>query len=311
MIAVGDFNNDSRLNIAVANFRTHNVGIFLGVGNRSFESQATISTATSRPIAIWIADFNNDTILDIVTANYGTQSVSIFYGYGNGNFSDPKTYSTGYDSLPLSMAIGDFNNDRYLDLAVANYGTDNIGIFFADGHDTFKNQMTLSTGFGSHSYSIAVGYSNDDILLDMAVANYETNKIGVFINSGSNTFANQATYSIDPSSPYCISAGDLNSDNRLDLVVTNYGTGNIGVFLGHGDGTFFISKIYSTGAFSTISFGIDDFNKDNRLDIAVVRNDTGDIDVFLDSFEGFLNQSAYSTGILPQSVVVGDFNNDN
>jgi hypothetical protein len=34
-----------------------------------------------------------------------------------------------YDARPFSVVIGDFNNDRKLDFAVANNGTDNLNIF--------------------------------------------------------------------------------------------------------------------------------------------------------------------------------------
>ena len=116
-----DLNNDRQLDIAVANFGTNTIGIFLGFGNGSFASSKELSTATSRPIMIYLADFNNDTTLDIVTANHGTDSISVFYGDGNGNFLSSATYSTGYDSYPSSLAAGDFNTDTYLDIAVANY----------------------------------------------------------------------------------------------------------------------------------------------------------------------------------------------
>ncbi|CAF1458587.1 unnamed protein product, partial [Rotaria sp. Silwood1] len=125
MVTVADLNNDNRLDLAVANFGTNNVQIFHGFGNGSFASQIELSTGSSRPIAIIAVDFNNDSILDIATANHETHSVSIFYGYGHGNFSPPITYTTGYDSLPSSLAAGDFNNDNHLDLAIANYGTNN------------------------------------------------------------------------------------------------------------------------------------------------------------------------------------------
>ena len=227
-----------------------------------------LSTGSSRPIWINVADFNNDTLLDIATANYGTHSVSIFYGYGNGSFSSPITYSTGYDSLPFSVVAGDFNNDNYLDLVIANYGTNNVGVFLGNGNGTFENQITFSTGLGSHPYSIAVGHFNDDTILDIAVANYGTNNIGVFLGNGNGTFASQTTYSIDTASPYSIGVGDFNQDNRLDLVVTNKGINNIGVLLGYGNGTFANSKMYSTGSVSSISFALGDLNKDNRLDLS-------------------------------------------
>jgi hypothetical protein len=311
MVAVGDLNNDGRLDIVVANFGTNNVGIFVGFENASFARQIELSIVPSRPISISLADFNNDKLLDIATANYGTHSVSIFYGHGNGNFSSPIPYSMGYDSLPLSLASGHFNNDSYLDLAVANYGTNTIAILFGNANGTFENQLTFSTSSGSHPHSIAIGYFNEDIFLDIAVANFGTNEIGVFLGDGNGTFTNQGRYSIDPSSPYCIGVGDLNQDNRLDLVVTNQGTNNIGVLLGNGDGTFIISKMYSTGSFSSISFVLGDFNKDRRLDIAVVSIDTGVIDLLIGSFEGFLNQTEYPTSSSPQFVAVGDFNDDN
>jgi hypothetical protein len=126
MVTVGDLNNDSRLDIAVANFGTNNIGIFLGLENGSFANRIELSTASSRPIAIYLVDFNNDTFLDIATANYGTHSISIFYGHGNGRFSSSDTYSTGYDSYPSLLAFGDFNNDKYLDLAEGCANTNTI-----------------------------------------------------------------------------------------------------------------------------------------------------------------------------------------
>ncbi|CAF4728217.1 unnamed protein product, partial [Rotaria sp. Silwood2] len=232
MVTVGDFNNDNQLDIAVANFRTNNVGIFYGVGNGSFCSQIEISTGSSHPIAIIAIDLNNDSLVDIVTAYYGTNSISILYGYGSRNFSFPITYTTGYDSLPSSLAAGDFNNDKYLDLAIANYGTNNVFILFGNINGTFEKNVTFSTGLYSHPYSIAVGDFNTDNFLDIAVANSGTHQIGVLINNGNETFANLVTYSIGSVSPYAINVVDFNQDNQLDIVITNNGIENIGILLG-------------------------------------------------------------------------------
>src|SRR5277367_4694507 len=104
-------------------------------------------------------------------------------------------YTTGYDSLPLAVVAGDFNNDNQLDLVTANYGTNNIGVFLSSGNGTFENQSTFSTGLGSRPYSIVVGHFNDDTMLDIAVANYGTNNICVFLGYGNGVFANPTTYS--------------------------------------------------------------------------------------------------------------------
>jgi hypothetical protein len=43
-------------------------------------------------------------------------------------FADPVMLCMAYGTLPFSVAIGDFNNDRKLDFAAANEGIDNLKI---------------------------------------------------------------------------------------------------------------------------------------------------------------------------------------
>lgn len=66
--------------------------------------------------------------IDIIVANYATNSIVLLLGYGDGTFQDAKVVSIAYGSHPFSLVSGDFNNDRKLDFAVANYGTDNLKI---------------------------------------------------------------------------------------------------------------------------------------------------------------------------------------
>ncbi|CAF1464555.1 unnamed protein product, partial [Adineta steineri] len=310
MVAVGNLNNDSRLDIAVANFGTNTIRIFLGYGNGSFVNQLDLSTNTSRPISISLVDFNNDTVLDIVTVNFGTNSISIFYGYENGMFSNPTMYSTGYDSLSYALAVGDFNNDNYIDIAIANYGTNNIGLFLNAKNGTVEKQITISTGYGSHPISIAVGNFNDDTLVDIAVANHGTNTIGIYLSNGNGTFTNQMQYSINSGSPYSIGVGDFNQDNHLDIFIITIGANNTGLLLGYGNGSFSDARMNSTGSTSSISFAICDFNKDKRLDVIVVNNETNSMDILEGYFEGFSLSKYYSTGYSPMTVALGDFNND-
>ncbi|CAF4692465.1 unnamed protein product, partial [Rotaria socialis] len=86
----------------------------------------------SEPRAVALGDVNNDHLLDIVAANSGTDSIGVFLSLSNGYFTDQQTYSTGHGSHPTSLVLTDFNNDTYLDVAVANYGTNNIGIFLGN-----------------------------------------------------------------------------------------------------------------------------------------------------------------------------------
>jgi hypothetical protein len=317
-VAVGDLNDDGQTDIAVANSGKSNIDLFIGYSNGSFITQQTILTPfSSLPISVAVADFNDDGRLDITVANFWTNNIGIFLGDGNGTFSSQTTYDTGAWSGPRSIAVGDFNNDSRLDIVVANSGTNTIGVFFGYGNGTFSNQITFSTGYKSQPYAVAVGDFNNDNLLDIAVANYGTNNVGVFLRYGNGTFVSQSTYSTGSGSgPYSIAVGDFNNDNQLDIVVTNYNwVGNVGVFVGYGNGTFSNQTSYSTGQGSGPTDAcVGDLNNDGRLDIVVTLHDSFGIIVFLGyGNDTFSRQLIYSTGSQSQpfACALGDVNNDN
>ncbi|CAF3825992.1 unnamed protein product, partial [Rotaria sp. Silwood1] len=78
--------------------------------------------------------------------------------------------SSQTDSHPHSIVVAGFNDDNLLDIAVANAGSDNIGILLAYGNNTFASQFSYSTGSGSNPYSLTVGDFNNDHRMDIAVA---------------------------------------------------------------------------------------------------------------------------------------------
>jgi hypothetical protein len=154
------------------------------------------------------------------------------------NFRLLSRIQLAYDTFPLAVVAGDFNNDKHLNLAIANSGTDNVGILFGNGNGSLQEQMIFSTGHDSRPHAIIVDEFNDDNLLDIAVANYGTNSVGILLGYRNGTFVPQISYSLDAACPYSIATGDLTMDNRLDIVVTNEGANNIGILLGYSNGTF-------------------------------------------------------------------------
>ncbi len=67
--------------------------------------------------------------LDLVVANHAADSIAVFLGHGDGTFGSTMSYSTRPGSSPYMVAVGDVNNDRRTDIAVANFGTNSISIF--------------------------------------------------------------------------------------------------------------------------------------------------------------------------------------
>jgi hypothetical protein len=137
-VTIGDFNNDNRSDIAIANYNINNVGIYLGLGNGSFSTVVPYSSGDgSSPQCLSISDFNEDNRLDIAVANYATSNIVVLFGFGDGTFLLGKVYSTGTESSPSSLAIVDVNNDQRLDILVVNYMSNTMGIFLGYGREPF------------------------------------------------------------------------------------------------------------------------------------------------------------------------------
>src|SRR5439155_23776146 len=54
-------------------------------------------------------------------------------------------YATGM--TPNSVAVGDFNGDSKLDLAVANVGSSTVSVLLGNGDGTFQARMDYATGY--------------------------------------------------------------------------------------------------------------------------------------------------------------------
>jgi hypothetical protein len=93
------------------------------------------------------------------------------------------TYSTGDRSQPYSVAVGDFNNDTLLDIAVASYGANNVGFFLGYGNGSFMSQQIFNTGFGSRPSALAIGDINDNGLTDIVATNNGYGNIDILMKT--------------------------------------------------------------------------------------------------------------------------------
>ncbi|CAF0743855.1 unnamed protein product [Adineta ricciae] len=314
-IAIGDFNNDNRLDIAAANFGTHQVGILIGDGSGNFHMESILSTGISQPLSISVGDLNNDNNLDLVVVNHATNCLDLFLGKGNGNFSFLTTYFTGYDSIPYSTILVDFNRDTYLDMIVLNNGANSIGVFLNQQNQSFTAQKMYSTGFQSSPCSFAVGDLDGDNALDIIVSNSGTGNLLLLFGNGQGTFEHRKNVSTNIYDQSQIIVADFNKDTKLDIAITDYSNSRIIILLGDQSFAYTNRLIYWNG-FGTnpSSIATRDINNDNRLDILVTNYATNSIGVYLGYDPGvFKNTNSYFTGDFsnPKSIATGDLNNDN
>ena len=146
----------------------------------------------------------------------------------------------GVGSNPSSVAVGDFNGDGVLDLAVANEGTPpfyadgSISVLLGVGDGTFAAERRFGVGSGPHS--VAVGDFNGDGKPDLAVANsgtspnYPDSSISVLLGLGDGTFAPDRRFGVG-SAPSSVAVGDLNDDGALDLAVGDDVSSDVAILL--------------------------------------------------------------------------------
>jgi hypothetical protein len=303
-VAVGDFNGDGILDLAVANWSGNTVSALLGNSDGTFQTQVSYATDTS-PCSLAVGDFNGDGKLDLALANTDSNTVSVLLGNGDGTFQAQVAYATG--STPQWVAVADFNGDGKPDLAVANNLENTVSVLLGNGDGTFLAGVTYATGVSA--YSVAVGDFNGDGLVDLVVANFGANSASVLLGNGDGTFQTQVTYATG-TNPYSIAVGDFNGDGISDLAVVNFTSETLSVLLGNGNGTFQTQVTYATGS-QPYFVAVGDFDGDGNPDLAVTNIISDTVNLLLGNGDGtFRSPVAYAAGSSPIGLAVGDFNGD-
>ena len=285
-IAVADFNGDHHLDFVTANNNTSSPGtvsVRLGDGTGNFAAAHDFPSGNA-PKSLVVVDINQDGKLDLVVANEGyvkvteaglvvfPPSVSILIGDGAGGFAAPRALSnelpnmvqpTLANTVTLSIAAADLNNDSKLDLVVADFKT--VSVLLGDGTGQFGTAITYASD--TIINSLVVGDFDRDGKQDVAVAGSNT----VSTRSGDGTGHLGPTHDFAVGlDPTYLSAGDFNSDSNLDLVASN--AAMVAVTLGDGAGSFGTPTLFNFSAKATT---VDDLNGDGKPDIAMVPSGVG------------------------------------
>ena len=174
-VAVGDFGNGFP-DLAVTNFLSNNVSVFLGNGSGLFLQAPVNYTVGGNPRAILLADLQGNGILDIVTVNSTGNSICVLLGNGDGMFQPEIRYLTG--SGTTAVVGGDFNGDGALDLATSNAVSGSVSVLLNRNDGTSPQARSTSSHNGQNSASAARAQATRFAALDVLFRGAPAKAIG-------------------------------------------------------------------------------------------------------------------------------------
>jgi hypothetical protein len=266
-MAVGDFNGDGLLDIAVAGL--HSTTILFNSASGAFAVGNTYPGGTF----VATADVNNDGTPDLVTGPSSNALVGVLLGDPShpGQFiAGTAAVTTAGAYVPTSLAVADFNGDGIPDLAIGFVtpggptSTPTVGYLSVLLGDPLRPGLFLPplnrTDVGIPSSVLTADFNIDgspDLLINgNAILLADKTMPGQFL----------ALVSLGTASTSTVAVGDLNADGIPDIAELTPGSTVILLGNGGAPGTF-LPPVSEPATGNSIALG--DFNDDAKADIAI------------------------------------------
>ena len=227
-MALADVDNDADIDVLCGN------RIFLNQGNGAYVLGSTLSI-TPGPTGLHVGaaafgDFNKDGYLDLVTVAFykGYQQLPSFVWRGLGNGSFQESVNLGAIVNGRSVAIGDLNNDGYLDFVIGSlhkgaraYQSYNQGTFCSTCYHFVADDVD------ANSASVALGDFDSDGRLDLLLGGSNhvrpsgcpcSFKDSLWINEGGFSFVAAAEFPPGDGDTVSVDFADMDGDGDLDVV---------------------------------------------------------------------------------------------
>jgi hypothetical protein len=258
--AIGDFNNDGKLDFAIQYGSQNTLVVQNGKGNGLFEAPRVIDNNSST-FSVTTADFNNDGKLDLLT------QARIYLGDGAGNFPQSRLLQLG--SNTLGFVSGDFNGDDKPDIAGLVFSNGTMEVYFGDGSGGFS--PVTQVAFPSRSIgTFDISDVNGDGISDIIATFSNVSGVGVMLG-GANGFQTPAIYPIPGNGAVSlITSGDVDGDGDKDIYTWGSASGSAPftvLLLNNGNGKFAPQTRVPDEAGDLTRLNLFDVNNDGKLDL--------------------------------------------
>ena len=317
-LAVGDFDRDGRVDVAVGADGTADVTILLGDGRGGLRPGARVP-AGPHPTEMVAADFNRDGAADLAIANHESPDLVVLLGDGKGGLRPAPGSPVRVHSVPHphTLAACDADGDGKLDLVLDSWGENRLTLLRGDGRGGFAGPgEPIEVGRKPYRNLIAGDFDGDG-RCDLVAPSYGDGVITLLRGDGRGGFRAAPAVHAGPA-PFTVAAGDLDGDGKLDLAVQNY-SGHIAdpsddaltFLLGDGHGGFRLGPRIATGR-APFVVAVGDVDGDRIADAVTVDGGSSTLTVSLGGPGGLAPARTTHVPLpcRPQRVVLADLNGD-
>jgi PKD repeat protein len=252
-------------------------------------------------------DVDNDSYNDLVVASGLSNNVVVYTNNGNGVFT--YTGSTPAGESPASLNFADFDDDGYIDVAVANpikWQGGYVSILFNNQYGGFYHSDDYYTG-AWYPVALATEDYDNDTYCDIAALQSDACNVVMLDNSGYGFFQVGDSYNV-AYGPKDVCTADFNGDGWPDLATADYS--NISILLNDGSGSFAAAVDYS-GTSNSYGIFAADLDSDYDPDIVASNLDTDNIAVYFNDGTGaFGGPTYYDNFNQPYGIFARDFDGD-
>jgi hypothetical protein len=190
-IAAADLDGDGDADLAVANWFAPTLTILLNSGGTFVQPPTSPEAIGNGAYGIAAADLDGDGDIDLAVANGLSHNVTILRNDLGGNFTQPSSSPIAVGTTPTSVTAADFDGDGDNDLAVANFGSDNVTLLRNNGAGKFTEPNSSPELAGDGARSIVAGDLEPDGDSDLAIANSNSDNVTILKNRSAAPAASQ------------------------------------------------------------------------------------------------------------------------